>query len=85
VDDEGRRDQTERSLGHLRNAIATVERVLAANRALAERPDHPAATDGRVTEAERELVVLRQEVAALEAGDIAAALKIARRFRTGKQ
>jgi hypothetical protein len=84
VDDEERLEVTERSLLHLRNATATVERVLAANRALAERPDCSAAADRRVIEAERELIVLQEEVAALEAGDVAAALRIARRFRTGQ-
>ncbi|MFL5680464.1 MAG: hypothetical protein ACJ77B_07680 [Chloroflexota bacterium] len=61
-------DLDRRSVEHVRNAIATVTRVIEENRRLAARfPDHAASAHERILEGEGELATFEVELAALEA------------------
>jgi hypothetical protein len=70
-----------RSLERVETTIATVERVIAANRLLASRPSHTDSAERRIHEGEQELAALHAEYAALEQGNLDAALKIAEEAR----
>ncbi len=52
---------------HLLSAIEAVDRVIEANRRLAEWPEHRDSAERRISEGEDELVRLEQELAVLEA------------------
>ena len=67
----------DRSLDRVESTIATVERVIAANRALANRPSHAESAARRIVEGEEELAALHAERAALARGDVDLALGIA--------
>jgi hypothetical protein len=74
-------DTNSRSVQHIDAAIATVERVIESNLALAGRPGHAGSARQRIAEGKQELAALRAERDALEAGDIEQALKIAEDVR----
>lgn len=61
-------DHDRRSADHLRNAIATVTRVIEENRRLAhDFPDHAATAHQRIVEGEQELARFETELAEVEA------------------
>lgn len=74
-----------RSIAHVRKAIAIVHGSLEANHRLAGMPDHEATAQSHVIDGEIELDILERELAALEAGDVATARKIAAQFRAERR
>jgi hypothetical protein len=68
------------SIDHVKRAIETVERVIARNLELAHAPGHEATAQQHVIDGELELVALRAELLALEAGNVSAAFDAAESF-----
>jgi hypothetical protein len=61
-------DLDRRSAEHVRNAMATVRRVIDENHRLAARfPDHAASAHARILEGEAELATFEAELAEIEA------------------
>jgi hypothetical protein len=68
------------SIERVKRTIESVERVITRNLELAHVPGHEATAQQHVIDGERELVALRAELMALEAGDVAAANAAAASF-----
>jgi hypothetical protein len=69
---------------YVRNAIATLQAVLDANRQLAELPGHEASAADRIFEGELEMSKLEGELAALKAGDVPTAIRISEQMRADR-
>jgi hypothetical protein len=79
--DDANKERLQLATAYVRNAMATLQAVLDANRQLAGLPGHEASAADRIFEGELEMGALERELAALTARDVATATRIAEQRR----